>query len=105
MKLRIQRFSGLPVSTSNLDAYNTEFKLKYDEILAAHSPDMLVVHEKLKELDAELTKKYAQIELQELPKSAKGWQKLIDSLEAPVMLAKSSEKNELLLVVMDQPLV
>lgn len=105
MKLRTVRFSGLPVSQDNLEAYNAEFQQRYDKIMETCGNDMLKVHEELQKLDAELQQKFQQIESFELPKSAKGWQKLLESFDAPIMLAKSSEgKNELVFVIMDQPL-
>jgi len=105
MKLRIQRFSGMPVAMENLAAYDTEFKARYDDIMAKYSPDMLEVHKHLQELDAELQAKWNQIESEPVPKSAKGWQRLIAKYQAPVMLAQSAENSkELLLIIMDQPL-
>lgn len=106
MKLRIQRFSGMPVSMENLAAYDKEFKESYDQILATYSPDMLEVHKHLQELDAELQAKWNQVEAEPLPKSAKAWQALVQKYQCPVMLAQSSENpKELLLIIMDQPLV
>lgn len=66
---------------------------------------MLTVHQEVMKLDNELTSKWSQIEMQELPKSAKGWRELITQLEAPLMLALSSENvDELVLVIMDEPI-
>jgi len=105
MKLRIQRFSGMPVSMENLAAYDTEFKARYDDILAQYSPDMLEVHKRLQELDNELQAKWNQIESEPLPKSTRAWQKLVQKYEAPVMLAQNAENaKELLLIIMDRPL-
>lgn len=105
MKLRTIRYSGLPVAPENLAAYDAEFKAAYDKIQADHAPDMLVVHQKLKELDAELTAKWTSIELSQLPKSKKGWKKFLEQYDAPIMVARSSEDvDEVVLVIMDQPL-
>lgn len=105
MKLRTIRYSGLPVAPENLAAYDAEFKAEYDKIHAEHAPDMLKVHEKLKELDAALTAKWNSIELRELPKSRKGWLEFLGQFDCPIMLARSSENlEELVLVIMDQPL-
>lgn len=105
MKLKLVRMSGLPVSEENLAAYNEEFKAAYDIILAENGNDMLVVHQKLQELDANLQQKFQRIETSEVPKSAKGWHKLLEAYETPIMLAKSSENpKELVLVIMDEPL-
>lgn len=106
MKLRITRFSGLPVDPETLKAYEAEFATNYDAIVAEHAQDMLTVHEKLKELDGVLQQKYGNILDEELPKSKRAWLNLLAKFDAPIMLARSSENpNELLFVVMDQPLV
>lgn len=105
MKLRTIRFSGLPVSPENLKQYNEEWKSAYDAILEQHGQDMLTVHQKVEQLEKDLQAKYVQIESNKLPASKKAWVKLLESFDAPIMLARSSEDpNELLLVVMDQPL-
>jgi 16S rRNA C967 or C1407 C5-methylase (RsmB/RsmF family) len=105
MKLRTIRFSGLPVKPENLKAYNEEWQTRYDETLAKYSPDMLTIHKELEKLEAELQAKFVQIEANKLPTSRKGWMELINNFEAPIMLARSSEDtNELVLVVMDRPL-
>lgn len=105
MKLRLVRMSGMPVSPENLAAYNAEFKTAYDAILAEHGNDMLTVHQKLKELDEVLQKKWQTIKTSTVPKSAKAWHKLLEAYDAPVMLAKSSENpKELVLVIMDEAL-
>jgi hypothetical protein len=99
--------SGLPVSEENLTKYNDEFKASYDTIMAEHGPDMLVVHQKLLELDKELQQKWQRIESFSLPKSAKGWRELIEAYKAPIMVAVSAEEGSegtLVLVIMDQPL-
>lgn len=105
MKLRLARMSGKPVSQENLEAYTMEFKQRYDEILEKHGKDMLTVHQEVMKLDEELTGKWRQIEVEQLPKSAKGWRELITKFEAPIMLALSSENvDELVLVIMDEPI-
>ena len=105
MKLRLARMSGKPVSVKNLEAYTTEFKTRYDEILEKHGKDMLTVHQEILKLDEELTGKWKQIEVETLPKSAKAWRDLIDKFQAPIMLARSSENvDELVLVIMDEPI-
>lgn len=105
MKLRLARMSGRPVSVENLAQYESEFKIRYDEILAQHGQDMLTVHQELRKLDEELQGKWQRIEVEALPKSGKAWLELLKKFEAPVMLAKSSENvDELVLVIMDEPL-
>lgn len=97
--------SGLPVSAENLKSYMSEFQARYDQITAEFGQDMLIVHQKLQELDAELQTKYQRVETEGMPKSAKGWHKLLEAFDCPVMVAKSSENpKELVLVIMDEPL-
>lgn len=106
MKLRLARMSGKPVSAANLEAYTLEFKSRYDAILETHGKDMLTVHQEVLKLDEELTGKWRQIEVESLPKSAKAWRELITKFESPLMLALSSENpDELVLVIMDEPIV
>lgn len=106
MKLRTIRFSGLPVDPKNLEAYNSEWKTSYDEIVAKYSPDMLTIHQELEKLEQALQQKYVQIESNRLPTSRKAWLELMSTFDAPIMIARSSEDpKELVFVVMDQPLV
>lgn len=105
MKLRLARMSGKPVSAENLAQYESEFKQQYDKILEQHGQDMLTVHQELLKLDNELQGKWQRIEMESLPKSAKGWRELIAKFEAPIMLAQSLDKpDELVLVIMDEPI-
>jgi hypothetical protein len=105
MKLRLARMSGRPVSAENLASYESEFKERYDTILAQHGQDMMTVHQELLKLDEELQGKWQRIEMEDLPKSRKGWHELLEKFDAPVMLAKSSENvEELVLVIMDEPI-
>ena len=105
MKLRLVRMSGKPVSMENLAAYTAEFKEKYDLILEKHGKDMLSVHQEVLKLDEELSNKWRKIEVESLPKSGKGWHELLEKVGAPIMLAKSSENvEELVLVIMDEPI-
>lgn len=104
MKLQLVRMSGRPVSMQNLAEYDAEFKAEYDKILEAHSPDMLTVHQKLKELDEVLNNKWKLVEQQEIPKSAKAWKQLLEQYDCPVMIAQSAEEGQvgkLVMVIMD----
>jgi hypothetical protein len=102
--MRIVRLSGKPVSTEQLKAYEDEFRETYDKLLETHGTDMQKMHEELIGLDTELASKYANIGVEELPKSQKKWMGLIDSFDAPIMLAKSMDNpKELVLVIVDVP--
>jgi hypothetical protein len=104
MKLRTIRYSGLPVDPTMLEKYDKAWKEAYDAIMAEHGQDMLTVHGELEKLEAKLQSEYGNIELRELPKSTKAWMQFIDSLDCPIMLAKSSENpKELVIVVVDRP--
>ena len=105
MKLRTVRFSGLPVSKANLEAYDAEFKAAYDQISAEHGQDMLKMHEEILKVESALQAKYTQIEKFQMPTSAKQWKAIIDACEAPIMIARSLDNpNEIVLVIMDRPL-
>ena len=102
--MKIIRMSGEPVLLELKDAYKAEFQARFDIIEAEHKLDMLMFHQALIDLDAELKPKYSLIEERPMPKSARQWQKLVFEFEAPIMVANSAEnKKELLLIIMDAP--
>lgn len=102
MRLRTVRYSGAPVAPENLQAYDEAFKAGYDAIVAEHGQDMLTVHTKVQALEADLLAKFDNVERQQLPTTAKAWRALLDVYGAPVMVARSSENpNELVLVIVD----
>lgn len=104
MKLRLIRYSGLPVSKENLAQYDAEFKAAYDKIQEEHGQDMLAVHTALQELDKQLSSKWSSIEAASIPKSAKAWKNLLAEYDCPIMLARSQENpEELVFVIMDMP--
>lgn len=103
-KIKVARYSGLPVSVADLTAYKQEFETEYDKAAAKHGPDMLSLQQELAQLDKTLSAKYNLVETVEPPKSKKAWKQLIDKYECPIMVARGMEDPEqLIFVLMDQP--
>ena len=103
-KVQIARASGAPLTLKNIEAYDLEFKARYDVILSEAGSDMPTVQDLVQALQDELQRKYEIIGDEVLPKSAKGWQALITKYGAPIMIAQSSEDlKKHVLVIMDQP--
>lgn len=110
--------SGLPIDPACAKLFDSEFKEGYDAAMLKHAKsknadgtinfnavDMLGVQSDLAELETALKAKYSVEGTAELPKSAKGWHKLVTELEAPLLIAKSSENpNELIIVLVDTPI-
>lgn len=104
MKLQIMRATGAPITLKNIEAYDLEFKARYDVILSECGSDMPTVQVMVQALQDELQQKYEIIGDEILPKSAKAWHELITKYGAPLMLAQSAENpKEMVMVIMDQP--
>lgn len=105
MKIQICRHSGMPVQPADMQAYREEFGSAFDKAKEAAGEDMLVLQASLAEVDKQLNAKYSLTGKVELPKSKKAWQALMAAYEAPIMMARQAEgDNDLVLVIMDQPL-
>lgn len=103
--MKIFRMSGLPLDSADVEAYQAEFKLKYDELAAAAGLDMLKLHESIIEMEEKLKRQYNIIGEQALPKSIKGFQQLVDKYGAPIIVARENgNTNELVLCVCDTPI-
>lgn len=101
--IKAVRMSGRPVSLEQFEAYDAEFKERFDVIQAEVGPDMLTFQKKLMELDEELKPKYSVVEQWPFPSNQKELDKLIVEYGMPIMFAKSAEAgNELLLILMDE---
>lgn len=118
--MKLIRLSGRPVNIADLEAYEVEFKAGFDASMRKHAQpgqestedvmqlkavDMLSVQQDLQALDAELSSKYATVAEVQLPKTMKAWKQLMKQVEAPVMIAQSSENvKEFVLVIVDRPI-
>jgi hypothetical protein len=89
--MQIFRQSGLPLNVQDLQAFETEFKKRYDELLAVHGLDMQEMHKALELLDVELKQKWKLLDQENLPKSNRGWKQLCEKYQAPVMVAMSQD--------------
>lgn len=102
MKIQIMRMSTLPVELEALEAYKAEWTVGFDAAKAKHGNDMLSLQADLQALETELLSRYSATGQVDLPKTAKAWKALMASFDAPIMIARSSEgKNEMVLVIVD----
>ena len=103
--MKLIRFSGRPPAIDAYEAFEAEFKARYDLIQAECGLDMEKMHKALQALDAELLQKYpVQIDFK-MPATKKLWKQLVAKYEAPIMLAASSEDpTQLVAVIMDMPI-
>lgn len=101
--MKVMRMSGRPVSLEQFNAYDAEFKARFDLIQAEVGNDMLAFQKKLIELDEELKPKYTVVEEWPLPQTAEEFNAIITAYETPIMVAKSAEAgNEIVMVLMDE---
>lgn len=103
MKLKTYRISNRPISVEHLEAYEVEFKAYFDKASFEAGPNMKLLSRYLSFGEHCLNKKYKVDVETEIPKSAKGWNKLIESFAGcPIMVAQSEDRKSLVLVLMDQ---
>lgn len=104
MKLQVFRSSGLPVAVADLQAQKQEWTTAYDKLEAECAGNMERLQKETQELADALQKKYSILSTMEIPKNRKQWANLIDSFQAPVMISRSAENpDELVMVIVDQP--
>lgn len=99
-KVKVIRQSGNAVDLKANEEYGKEFKEKYDAIQAKCGLNMQLMHEKLIELDEELSEKYEVIATWELPKSKKAWMSLVEQYGS-FMVSTHVETGEVILAVLD----
>ena len=99
------RYSGLPVNLENLKAWQSEWTLAFDELKLKHGSNMLDLQTDLAVVEKELAKKYPTSEDWSFVKTQKAMKLKIEEVQAPILIAKSSDNsNEILYVIMDQGL-
>lgn len=103
--MKLYRKSGLPVSLESRDAYDKEWKEFYDRAAERAALDMLLLARYLSFGERILVKKHnIQVNV-DIPKSAKGWQKLISSYEdTPILVARTADGKEVVGILMDEPI-
>ncbi len=114
MKLEVFRQSGQIIDDDQQRAYNAEWGPIFDRIMARiaeiHSdksnrlfmrPAHLLSERMCNYMERLLFKKYSTQVFEELPKTAKQWQKLMDQYKAPVLVAGRSDSTKLVLIIMD----
>jgi hypothetical protein len=102
-KLKVYRKSGVPVKLEDREAYQKEWEVFYDKVKTRAGLDMLKTQRMLAFGERQLIKKYNVEVLVEMPKSAKGWEKLIAGYEdTPIMLARTTKGNEVVAIIMDE---
>lgn len=100
MKIKMVKQSGNAVETEDFEAFDAEFKGRYDILHAEYASDMKIMHEKVEELYAELAPKYKTIIEVEYPKSAKQAKALVTKY-GQYMVTTHVDSDELILVILD----
>lgn len=101
--MKIIRQSGLPVVVDQFKSYQNEFMEEYDKIVAESGTDMPTVQQRCQELEQRLNDKYPKDLRASMPRGIKSWEQLVDKYGAPILVARSQEPgNPLVLVIMDE---
>lgn len=100
MKIKTCKQSGQPVDLKDAEAWEKEFKERYDEILEEMGNDMREVHTALEMLDHEMADKYDTIKEFDYPKSAKKFRELVHE-HGSILVSTHKDTGELMFVVMD----
>lgn len=111
-KVKLIRASRLPVLKADFDAFQTEFRLLYDKILARFgastiAPKVMSEEESrrmqwlIERCQVRLFKKYKLEQDVEAPKSALAWRRLVAAYEAPITVAQAQDTKDLILIIQD----
>jgi hypothetical protein len=114
MKLEVFRQSGQIIDDEQQQLYNAEWAPIYDKVMdrikqihsdKSHRLFMRPAHHlserMLNYMERQLFKKYSTQVFEELPKTAKQWQALMDKYKAPLLVAGRSDSTKLVIIVMD----
>jgi hypothetical protein len=103
MKLNLYRQSGQPVNLEDRENYDREFKITYDKCAERAGLDMLKLNRMISFCERQLVKKWNKTVLIEVPKSKKGFKKLLAKYEdVPIMIAITANRENVIAVLMDQ---
>lgn len=112
MKIQVYRQSGTPVNEKDQAAYNEEWQKFYDKAesrareIHNQGPEsesyFILLQRFLSYGERQLIKKFNVAVEVELPKTSRGWTKLIESFQdTPVLLARRQESGKLVLIIAD----
>ncbi len=93
--------SGNPIDEKEADKFAIEWKKGFEKLFDAYKDDMKTMEVKSQEFEDELTKKYEINQQVALPKSIKGWVKLLEKHQSGIMLDVDSKTGKLMLVILD----
>lgn len=99
--LKVIRQSQLPIDDKDKIAHKAEFKALYDVAEKEAGKEMLVLQQKLLEIDKHLDAKYP-CEAQWKWLTQKELVKKIEEFNAPIMVAKMVNSEEVMYVIMDE---
>ena len=97
----ISRQSGKPVDSEDIDKYEAEWKVGFDDLFGAYKEDMKTMEEKSLEFEERLQAKYKISQKIPLPKSIKAWKEIIDEHGKDVMIALDKEGKNLHIILLD----
>lgn len=112
MKIQVYRQSGMPVNESDQAGYTAEWKAFYDKAEARakerfsddneSEPYFMLLERYLRYGERQLVKKYNVAVEVELPKTVRGWTKLMETYQdTPVILARRQDSGKLILIIAD----
>jgi hypothetical protein len=102
-KVKVMRYSGLPVDLQNMKAYQEEWEREFDRLKDLHTPDMLSLQSALATLENELKVKWKLIEEWPYLNNIAAIKKKIEEYQCPIMVAKSADNpEEIVYVLVDQ---
>ena len=93
--------SGNPIDEKEADEFAVEWKKGFEKLFDAYKDDMKTMEEKSQEFENKLTKKYGINQQVNLPKSMKGWVKLLEKHQSGIMIDVDSKTGKLMLVILD----
>lgn len=107
LKPMLVRQSGLPIVVEHMHEYSEAFRAEYDHLLGKYNStsfdDMNKFRDELDIVEKKLLEKYPLQERVEMPKNQKQWQSLIERVQAPILVARSLDNSDqIVLVIMDQ---
>ena len=97
----ISRQSGKPLDSEDINKYEAEWKVGFDDLFGAYKEDMKTMEEKSLEFEERLQAKYKISKKIPLPKSIKAWKELIDEHGKDVMIALDREGKNLHVILLD----
>lgn len=93
--------SGNPVNDKEAEKFSEEWKEGFNKLFDAYKDDMTTMQKKSEEFENTLSKKYSINQRVDLPKSLKGWKKLLEAHQSGIMIDEDVKTGKLMLVILD----